>query len=538
VTPDLLIAGGSVYDPANGINGEVRDLWISSGRIAAPPTDPSVRAARTLNAHGYVIFPGGVDMHSHIAGPKVNAARKLQPGNQGYPVGSTIANGLGYAGLGFTTVFDAAVPGLFARQAHLELNDTPIIDKGFLTLVGNHHLVMDAVRDGDRDRLDEILAWLVSAVGAFGFKAVNPGGTEAWKRARHHRLSRVDENIPGWNITPSDIVREVSASVDRLQLSHPFHIHCNDLGSPGNSATTLATMESLQGRRGHLAHMQFHSYRGRDETDLASDVPRLAEFLSRHQEISIDVGHVSFGPSTALTGDGPLGAFLARLTGNKWVCADTECETGCGVVPIEYKYRSLFHSVQWAIGLEWYLLSPDPWRTAFSTDHPNGGTFLRYPETIRLLMDRPFRREMLAKAHPELPRRCQLADIDRELTFSEIAILTGAAPARILGLNQKGHLGVGADADITIYQPHSDIAHMFSFPRYVIKGGNIVIDDGDIQGTPMGSTYVFDTGRDSGGLTSFLTKWFQNHYSISMNNYLVDHQQYIRQKDSVTSSAK
>ena len=64
----LKIAGGTVYDPANGIDGEVRDLWIDGGRIVAPPGDPAVRPARTIDAAGLVVMPGGVDMHCHIAG--------------------------------------------------------------------------------------------------------------------------------------------------------------------------------------------------------------------------------------------------------------------------------------------------------------------------------------------------------------------------------------------------------------------------------------------------------------------------------------
>ena len=63
-------------------------------------------------------------------------------------------------------------------------------------------------------------------------------------------------------------------------------------------------------------------------------------------------------------------------------------EAGCGIAPIEYKNKSLINTLQWAIGLEWYLLVNDPWRMAMSTDHPNGGSFLAYPQIIRLLMDR------------------------------------------------------------------------------------------------------------------------------------------------------
>ena len=71
----LRIAAGRVYDPANGIAGEERDVCVQDGRIVAdvPPH------ARTINAQGMVVMPGGVDIHAHIAGPKVNAARKLAP---------------------------------------------------------------------------------------------------------------------------------------------------------------------------------------------------------------------------------------------------------------------------------------------------------------------------------------------------------------------------------------------------------------------------------------------------------------------------
>ena len=64
-----------------------------------------------------------------------------------------------------------------------------------------------------------------------------------------------------------------------------------------------------------------------------------------------------------------------------------------------------------------------------------------------------------------------LADgIAREYTLNEICIITRAAPARLLGLRDKGHLAPGADADITIYSRQPDIAAMFSTPRYVLKG--------------------------------------------------------------------
>src|SRR5690242_18537596 len=186
------IAGGTVYDPANGIDGQVRDIWIAGGKVVGPPADPGVRPARTLDATGLVVMPGGVDMHCHIVGPKVNTARKMCPeqkrrdepvrrtrlthsGSMG-SVPSTFATGYKYAGMGYTTAFDAAIPPLSARHAHEEFEDTPCIDKGFYVLMGNNHYVMRSIQQGEPEKVKAFIGWLLGSAKGYAAKLVNPGG--------------------------------------------------------------------------------------------------------------------------------------------------------------------------------------------------------------------------------------------------------------------------------------------------------------------------------------------------------------------------
>ena len=75
MTDALRLVGGTVYDPANGLDGVVADVCVEGGRIVA--TVPEPRAAST--SRGMVVMPGGVDIHSHVAGASVNAARRLLP---------------------------------------------------------------------------------------------------------------------------------------------------------------------------------------------------------------------------------------------------------------------------------------------------------------------------------------------------------------------------------------------------------------------------------------------------------------------------
>jgi formylmethanofuran dehydrogenase subunit A len=516
----------------------VRDVWIEGGRVIAPPSDLQQVRVRTLDVSGMVVMAGGVDMHCHIAGPKVNAARKMRPeekrtappvrrtphtrsGATG-SVPSTFATGYLYAGLGYTTAFDAAVPPLAARHVHEEFHDTPIIDKGFYVLLGNNHYVMKQVAAGESQRLRAYVAWILNAAGAFAAKLVNPGGVEIWKTSGGNAGS-IDDPVPHFSVTPRQVLREMARTVDELQLPHAVHVHCNNLGVPGNWRTTLETMQALEGHRGHLTHIQFHSYGGdpNDQRTFRSEVSTLVDYVHAHPNLTIDVGQVMFGETTSMTGDGPLGYFLHQVFGRKWFNADTEMEAGCGIVPIEYRDKSLVHALQWAIGLEWYLLMQDPWRIAMSTDHPNGGSFLAYPEIIALLMDRERRREMIARLPPAVKDRCTLADLDREYSLSEIAIITRAAPARILGLSRKGHLGVGADADVTVYQPDADLQRMFELPRYVIHQGEIVVDGGQIREHADGKLMHVAPAFDVECLPD-IQAWFEANYTIQFRNYPVD----------------
>src|SRR6516164_7805885 len=223
--PLLKIAGGTVYDPINDVNGVVQDVWVQDGKIVAPPSAPDVRPDKVLDATGLVIMPGGVDMHAHIAGPKVNLARKMRPedkrkappvrrtprtrsGTTG-SVPSTFATGCLYAGLGYTTAFDAAIPPLGARHAHEEFHDTPIIDKGFFVLFGNNHYVLKQIAAKNPDRLRAYAAWLLSAAKGYGIKLVNPGGVEVWKEGGGN-VTGLDSSVEFFDVTPRQIITHLA----------------------------------------------------------------------------------------------------------------------------------------------------------------------------------------------------------------------------------------------------------------------------------------------------------------------------------------
>ncbi|HEY2154781.1 MAG TPA: amidohydrolase family protein, partial [Isosphaeraceae bacterium] len=284
---------------------------------------------------------------------------------------------------------------------------------------------------------------------------------------------------------------------------------------------------------------QFHSYGGDPGNlrEMSSQVGPLAEFLNTHESLTVDVGQVIFGETTSMTADAAVGEFLHRVTGRKWLSHDVEMETGCGVVPIKYEDTNAVHALQWAIGLEWFLRVDDPWQVALSTDHPNGGSFLAYPQIIALLMDRGLRNDTLATLPAKVKERCPLGDLSREYSLSEIAIITRAGPARMLGMTTKGHLGPGADADVTVYRPDDDKVRMFSMPRYFLKGGEVVLDDGEFRKAVDGSLLHVEPDRDRGSEAD-IAAWFNAHSSIRFANYAMGDEEVNRPRVIASGGAR
>jgi formylmethanofuran dehydrogenase subunit A len=527
----LRITSGKVYDPANGVNGQIKDICICDGRIVS-----DVDGGRTIDATGMVVFPGGVDVHTHVAGAALNFARAMIPedhrrnapfvrnqfhrGGIGGATPTTYVTGYLYAGLGYTTVNEAAVPILSAKHTHEELRDTPIVDKACCVLMANNEILLDLIEAGELERARHVTAWNIWAAKAYGVKAVNPGGVAAWKWGKDAKA--LNEPVTGYNkVTPAKIIKALARIVDELCLPHPVHLHCNNLGAPGNYTTTLETMKHLEGNRAHLAHLQYHAYGGDDWPTMRSQSVKIAEEFNSRPNLTTDAGAVLFGNTVTITADGPWQHLLYKLTGRKWGNIDVENETGCGVVPYVYKEKNLVNAVQWAVGLELLLLIKDPWRVYLTTDHPNGAAFWRYPEIIRLLMDLDFRREQIKRLAPKALKRIILPELDRQYSLSEIAIITSAGPARALGLANKGHLGVGADADVAIYNESKDVAQMFAYPRWVVKGGEVVLEEGEIRKSVEGKGLLVRPTYDE-KVEQYIRPLFQQYYTMSFDNYPVE----------------
>ncbi|QXP87099.1 formylmethanofuran dehydrogenase subunit A [Methylococcus capsulatus] len=549
------LSGASVYDPVQGWAGEIRDLYFRDGRVAADP-GPDAAIDEVHDLSGHILMAGAIDIHSHIAGGNVNTARVLLPEqhrnsmarwlnppgltpSMGFaPSGPALRSplapaGLGrtaewssadighrYARMGYTTVVEPAVLPANALDAHLQMADIPIVDTAGLAILGSDDFLLGLLRGkAGQAQVNDYVAWTLRATRCLGLKVINAGGAAAFKW--NVRQFDLDDVVPYYGVSSRQILQTLQRAVCELGIPHPVHVHCNNLGVPGNVETAVATMEAAQGLPMHLAHVQFYGYGKEGAKGFSSGAARLMEAFHRHPNITMDVGQVLFGQTVTVSGD-----VIAQYdrhgdaSPGKWAVWEAECDGAGGVVPYRYRERSFVNTLQWAVGLEIFLLAEDPWRLFFTTDHPNGAPFTAYPELIRLLMDADYRASVMARLDQEALALTLLPHLRREFSLHDIAVMTRAAAARLLGLEDRGHLCPGAIADVAVYRPQADRRAMFADAAWVWKGGRLVVREGAVVDRPAGSALTIEPCYDR-RIERDVKAYFDRFYSLSLDHFTV-----------------
>jgi formylmethanofuran dehydrogenase subunit A len=568
----ILIKNGVVYDPLNNIKGEVMDIAIKDGKIVDPKELNPYEKIITIDASGKVVMPGGIDIHSHIAGPKVNSGRLLRPEDHyttnkpdrppyimaetGLSTPNVYRIGYEYAIMGYTVVAEPATPPVLTRHTHHEFNAIPIIDKLAYVIVDSNWLLLDLVKQGDINLLAAYLAWVLRATKTYSLKLVDPGSDFVWQL----KGGSVDiyDQIPIYGITPADIIESVANAAQLINIPHKVHIHCNRLGYPGNYITTLKTMELSpkiqklsEGLAMHITHVQFTGYKGDSWISLESGGEEIAKELNRNPYISLDLGQAIPGRSvTTMTGDAPFEFVLYHLMRGKWYSVDTESDGAAGIVPYKYRKKNYVNTIQWVIGLEITLLADDLQRVFIATDHPNAGLFTDYPLIFAWLMSKKAREDTMKNMNQRALKRSALPAIDRELTLYDIALMTRASPAKLLGLQEtKGHLGIGADADVAIYDinpfttdPSKDYTKIITAFRrawITIKDGEIVVNKGEVINPISGATYYVDPAIPEDldrELYKVLSEKVKQYYSVTMDTFIIDEKELLKYKRVETKS--
>ena len=530
------IINGKVFDPTQDLNGQKTDIYVDNGIIVKPNPSEFYKYKTVYDASDLIVMAGAIDIHSHIAGGNVNNARLLSPEIHSNFLKQNLnrkknlpgfnsrwtseGTGYRYAEMGFTTVVEPAVLPINSFLTHLELEKIPMIDKAGLAILGNDSFLLESMhKKKGQNFLNDYVAYTLNSTKCLGLKVINAGGAEFFKKGGE--TFNLDDVVPSYGVTSRQILTALNKANEDLKVKHPLHVHCNNLGVPGNIKTILETIKTAEGRRMHLAHVQFYGYDNAGKRGFSSGSVQLAEAVNKNKNITVDVGQVMFKPTVTISSD-ILRQFEARNNANpkKWIINEVE-DGGGGIVPYQYKSKNFVNSLQWLIGLEIFLMIKDPSKVFFTTDHPNGAPFTSYPELFRLLMDYEFRLEKISKINQESLKFSFLKDIKRTYSMYDIAIMTRSSPAKILGLKDRGSLKSGCIADISVYDPKKKIDQMFQSAKYVFKNGNEIVRNGKILKYFKSSTIAIDIKYEK-SITKDLQNWINRFYSLDVDDFKVN----------------
>lgn len=449
---DLLIKGGHVVDPANGVDG-VGDVALGGGKVIAVRAVALAKApvaARVLDARGCYVIPGVIDLHVHLSSKYSGGVAHKMLARAG------VTTALDTGGPAADVVHQAGEHGAGLTVACLE------------GLTPKANLPSPDPSTGDiRRAIEKGLA-----AGAIGVKihydnALTPEAAGRTIEEANGRGVWVAFHC-GTTASASDItgLREAVTLAGRHRL-HIAHVNSYCRGNVKEPVVEALEAIELLKRAPHLFSESYLAVINGTSARCVNGEPALAR-------VKMWLAMGGFEGTEA-------GLRQAILTGyariNAVVGDDTILATGADGV-------AAWEAAGTNIGLSFPVNPPIP-RLILATARDQAGRFM----VDALGTDGGgIPRNVLLSAGLQLVQMelLSMSDLVRKLSWT---------PSRVLGARSKGHLGEGADADVTIVDPAARRA------RTTVAGGEVVMHEGVVFG--RGSTFLTTPqGADAVGATA------------------------------------
>ncbi len=431
---DILIKSGLLVDPANN-RQDLFDIGMAQGRVAAvEPTLPADSARQIYDAEGKLVFPGLVDTHVHLTPAEARGV-----GLQMLALG------------GVTCALDCGGPveevieGMTRHGSGISLAVLNRLDPGVSI-------------SGPDAGIQELTDYLENSLknGALGFKIL--GG--------HLPLT----------------AETTAAAIERCNREGAYvAFHCGSTRNGGNLKGLMDAFDFAGSNRLHICHVNAYC-RGLTHGSSLTEINMALEELARRRQF-ISESHMA-----------PYNCTWARLENGKPRSHVTRtCLKMGGFMPdrdgLLQAARSGYMLVLKPVARDVvYLQSQD---AAAYLEAANFKAMVSFPVNLRSNAflcatekdeDGRFIIDAISTDGGGIPRNfllshgLSLVRFDA-LTLFEFVQKCAWTPARMLGLNRKGHLGTGADADLVAADPDTHRALL------TVAGGRVVMVDGVVTGS-------------------------------------------------------
>jgi hypothetical protein len=439
---DLLLVGGRVVDPHNGVD-EYLDVGIAGGKVRLATGGIDLHTAdRIINAYGKAVIPGVIDSHMH-------------------------ANRIGYrmmAKVGVITAVD------FSER-------------------------MDVLCKNIREYGSGMNVATVTDVRSYG----NAKGTELSEKqidgivskSLHHGALGV-KIVGGHHPFTPDCTRRIIEVANRRKAYVAFHAGTTATGSNLHGlkeAVELAGQNSL-----HIAHVNSY-FRGLTNDPIQESLEGLKALTGRSNIVSESYLAVINGTGGKCTKGVPdslvtrsclrLGKYPASEHGLERAILD-----GFAKVNVELGGECVLLSGSKAVRL-WQRARTDAW-VSFLVNVPSSAFLC----ATRKNQDGKFIVDAISTDGGSFPRNVTVESglslvKFGALTIGEFVEKTSVNPAKMFGMVSKGHLGEGADADVTVLDLERGKAVMgIAKGEVIMIDGVVVGKDGTVVTTKVGARSV------------------------------------------------
>ncbi|MFX1275643.1 MAG: amidohydrolase family protein [Promethearchaeota archaeon] len=485
---NLIIKNGIVFDPLNGIEGEVKDILIEDGKIVESISNK--KDVKEINASGKTVIPAAIDIHAHIASQQVNWARLLGKNNEIFQKvwkGLTLENiAKDYISNGYTMIVEANVFPSLTKQTIFNFNNLPVLDKAMLLNVSNLWSLELEYQRGKIDDMAIFLSDLLEKTKGFGFKVYNPFESEDWD----FKVLRDDLSKQGrlYNFNALDVYENISKSNEELGLPHSVHAHVEGYEDPQGNINLLKILEKIKSLNlknpdnrsqiFHLAHASSYNING--------DNSNLIKFFNDNQNFDLDLGILGFNEiNPIISSDRRLiNSLIKSKNPHKLIRSAIEFEGDLFSSIRKFDKNNEKDCNLWANAIDLVLNIKNKYQIQASINFPNYANITDIPKIATLFVSSEARNNFIKRMNVDFLNKTTLKDNDKTITFNELIIITRASPAKSLGLRKvKGNLDIGVDGDVNILNFNAlelDLNKDYEILKEKLKNIEYVIKEGEI----------------------------------------------------------